>query len=47
MSMGVLDRLRQPGWLRRALFGLGLLLALIIIIRVLLDPIAPTSPTSN
>jgi len=40
MSMGVLDRLRQPGWLRRALFGLGLLLALIIIIRVLLDPIA-------
>jgi hypothetical protein len=38
--MGVLDRLRQPGWLRRALFALGLLLALIIIIRVLLDPIA-------
>ena len=40
MSMGVLDRLRQPGWLRRALFALGLLLALMIIIRIVLDPIA-------
>ena len=40
MSMGVLDRLRQPGWLRRALFALGLLFALMIIIRIVLDPIA-------
>ena len=38
--MSVLDHIRHPGWPRRALFGLGLLLALIIITRVLLDPIA-------
>ena len=38
--MSVLDHLRHPGWPRRALFGLGLLLALIVIIRIVLDPIA-------
>jgi hypothetical protein len=38
--VSVLDHLRHPGWPRRALFGLGLLLALIVIIRLVLDPIA-------
>lgn len=38
--MSVLAHLRHPGWLRRALFCLGLLVALAIIIPVLLDPIA-------
>jgi hypothetical protein len=38
--VSVLDRLRHPGWTRRGLFGLGLLLALTIIIRLALDPVA-------
>jgi len=38
--VSVLDHLRHPAWPRRALFGLGLLLALTIIIRLVLDPIA-------
>jgi hypothetical protein len=32
--VSVLDHFRQPGWPRRALFGLGLLLALTVIIRL-------------
>jgi hypothetical protein len=38
-----LDHLRRPGWPRRALFALGLLLALAIVVRVVLDPIAAHS----
>ena len=38
--MNVLDHLRRPGWPRRALFSLGLLLLLAIAVRILLDPIA-------
>jgi hypothetical protein len=38
--VSVLDHFRHPGWPRRALFGLGLLLALTVIIRLVLDPIA-------
>ena len=38
--MKVLDDLRRPGWPRRALVAVGLVLALTIIIRVVLDPIA-------
>jgi len=38
--LSVLDCLRHPGWPRHALFGLGLLLALTIVIRLVLDPIA-------
>jgi hypothetical protein len=45
--VSVLDHLRHPGCPRRALFGLGLLLALTVIIRVVLDPIAAHLPTSN
>jgi type II secretory pathway component PulM len=38
--VSVLDHLRRPGWSRRALFALGLLLVLAIVVRVPLDPIA-------
>ena len=38
--MILLDHLRHPGWPRRALFVLGLLVLLAIVVRVVLDPIA-------
>jgi hypothetical protein len=38
--MKVLDRLRHPGWPRRTLFAFGLLVALAIFTKILLDPIA-------
>lgn len=38
--MKLLDYLFHPGWPRRALFALGLLLVLAVVVRVLLDPIA-------
>ena len=38
--MKVLDYLRHLGWPRRALFALGVLVALAVLVRILLDPIA-------
>jgi hypothetical protein len=39
-SMKVLDRFRHPGWPRRLLFVSGLAVALVILLRILLDPLA-------
>ena len=38
--MKLLDHFCRFGWPRRALFALGLLLVLAVVVRVLLDPIA-------
>jgi hypothetical protein len=41
--VNLLDHFRRFGWPRRALFALGLLFVLAIVVRVVLDPIAAHS----